>query len=353
MIYNLFITNINELIFFFLLILLISICIDLIIGEIPFFIHPVVKIGKIIDYFSKYLIKIQKKYSGIILTLIVLFMVSVISIILLLIASINFYLFLAISSVFFSTTFSIKLLLSSSKKIETELNDNIDKARESMAYLVSRKTEDLSENLIISATIETLSENITDSSISPFSYYLLFGIISILLFKMNFLNSYFSTTINQLFYLTVIIAILSAMIYRSINTLDAMVGYKNEKFMKIGWFPAKIDDLLNYFSSRFSGIVVVISAFLLNMNWKNSYYILKRDSRNCDSPNSGFTMAATAGALDIQLIKEGSYIIGDENKPLKNEYITKAINLSKLTIFLSLIILSIIFLIIIYIIIYF
>ena len=90
--------------------------------------------------------------------------------------------------------------------------------------------------------------------------------------------------------------------------------------------------------------MIIISAFLLNLNWKNSYFILKRDSKNCPSPNSGFTMSAAAGALDIQLIKENVYKIGDENQELNISHIDKAIKLSKISILVSIIFLIGIFL---------
>lgn len=118
------------------------------------------------------------------------------------------------------------------------------------------------------------------------------------------------------------------------NTLDAMVGYKTDELKDIGYFPAKIDDILNYIPSRIAGVYVVISAYLLKMDGKNSYKIMRRDARKCPSPNSGFTMATTAGALDIQLIKKDTYILGDANNEINKEDITKAVNLSKVTIVL-------------------
>ena len=113
-----------------------------------------------------------------------------------------------------------------------------------------------------------------------------------------------------------------------------MVGYKTEELADIGYCAAKIDDILNYIPSRISGIYVVISAYLLKLDGKNSFKIMKRDARKCPSPNSGYTMATTAGALNIQLIKKDTYILGDPNKKIDKDDITKAVNLSKLTIIL-------------------
>ena len=134
---------------------------------------------------------------------------------------------------------------------------------------------------------------------------------------------------DQLYWL-----LLVPMLYRMFNTLDAMVGYTTDELKDIGFVSAKIDDILNYVPSRIAGIYVVISAYLLKFDGKNSYNIMRRDARNCPSPNSGYTMATTAGALNIQLVKKGTYILGDANKEIDKEDITKAVNLSKMTIVL-------------------
>ena len=118
------------------------------------------------------------------------------------------------------------------------------------------------------------------------------------------------------------------------NTLDAMLGYKSDELINIGFFPAKIDDVLNYIPSRIAGIYVVISAYLLKLDGKNSFNMMMRDARKCPSPNSGYTMASAAGALNIQLVKKDTYILGDENKDIEVEDIENAVKLSKWTIML-------------------
>ena len=124
------------------------------------------------------------------------------------------------------------------------------------------------------------------------------------------------------------------MLYRIFNTLDAMLGYKTDELINIGFVPAKIDDILNYIPARISGIYVVMSAYMLKLDGKNAYRIMRRDARNCPSPNSGYTMATTAGALNIKLIKKETYILGDDNKDITADDISKAVKLSKLTIIL-------------------
>jgi adenosylcobinamide-phosphate synthase len=123
-----------------------------------------------------------------------------------------------------------------------------------------------------------------------------------------------------------------------VNTLDAMMGYKTPKYINTGWFPAKFDDVLNYFPARITGFLMVIAALILRMDWKNSYTIMIQDARKTPSPNSGYTMAAAAGALGIQLEKKEVYLLGEPNNPLKIETISKSILLTKVTILIFLIV---------------
>ena len=200
-------------------------------------------------------------------------------------------------------------------KLKIDLRYDINKARQSVSYLVSRDTDELTESFIVSATIESMTENITDSYIAPIFYFIL-GSIIFIVFNIN----------------DFIILLLIPFIYRISNTLDAMLGYTTDELINIGFFPAKLDDILNYIPSRISGMFVVFSAYLLRYNGKNAYEIMKRDARKCPSPNSGYTMASTAGALDIQLVKKDTYILGDNTYEINVLDISKAIKLTFLTI---------------------
>jgi adenosylcobinamide-phosphate synthase len=210
------------------------------------------------------------------------------------------------------------MLLNTARDVKADLDESLEKARNSVSYLVSRSTDELTEGFIVSAVVESLTENITDSYVAPMFYFSIFAII-VMIIPFN----------DQLYWL-----LLVPMLYRMFNTLDAMVGYTTDELKDIGFVSAKIDDILNYVPSRIAGIYVVISAYLLKFDGKNSYNIMRRDARNCPSPNSGYTMATTAGALNIQLVKKGTYILGDANKEIDKEDITKAVNLSKMTIVL-------------------
>ena len=295
-----------------LFIVIIAIVIDVIFGEPPAKIHPVVWMGKAIDFFKGYLIDYRSKISGIILTFLVVMIFTLATYVLLRLSAFNYILYILISSVILSTTFAIKVLLTSAENMKNDIDHNIEKARKSMSYLVSRNTKELNEEDLISATIETLTENITDSIIAPLFYAFIFGV-------------------------------LGAVVYRVINTLDAMVGYKTPEKIKIGWFPAKLDDILNFIPARITGILVIIAAAFLRLDWKNAYKIMRRDARKPDSPNSGYSMAAAAGALGIKLEKIGYYKIGDELSPLTTDKITEAVLLSKITVLLFILIAAVLF----------
>jgi len=295
-----------------LIIILTAVVIDVTFGEPPAKIHPVVLMGGVINKVKKLLHNYNSRLSGIILTSIVLIIFIFIFLILIKASSFNYYLYILISSLLLSTTFAIKSLLNSVVLVRNDIDIDFNRAKTTVSYLVSRKTSNLSKEELISATIETLTENITDSVIAPLIYAFIFGV-------------------------------LGAVFYRVINTLDAMVGYKNPENINIGWFPAKIDDLLNYIPARITGFIVIMASIILKLNWKNAYKVMMRDAKNTPSPNSGYPMAATAGALDIQLKKLGYYKLGDEINPINSDTITKAILLTKITIIIFLLILTILF----------
>jgi len=300
---------------FILITLILSLLVDLIYGELPTKIHPVVIIGKFISFFKNIFIKYKNRLSGFFTTLFTVICCCALLVMIMLICSINDNLFFVIFSIFLSSTFSINMLISTAKNIENDLKYDINKARQSVSYLVSRDTDELTESFIVSATIESMTENITDSYIAPIFYFTL-GSIIFIVFNIN----------------DFIILLLIPFIYRISNTLDAMLGYTTDELINIGFFPAKLDDILNYIPSRISGMFVVFSAYLLRYNGKNAYEIMKRDARKCPSPNSGYTMASTAGALDIQLVKKDTYILGDNTYEINVLDISKAIKLTSLTI---------------------
>ncbi|WP_295593572.1 cobalamin biosynthesis protein [uncultured Methanobrevibacter sp.] len=304
-----------EVYYFIIISFFISLIIDLFYGELPTKIHPVVIIGKIIAFFKNIFIKYHNRWSGFFTTLFTIVISCLILSVVMFISSVNEYLFIIIFSIVLSQTYSIKMLLSTAKDIENNLKQDLNKARQSVSYLVSRDTDELTESFIVSATIESMTENITDSYVAPVFYFIVVSIIFMIL--------------NIDYYM---ILLFVPFIYRISNTLDAMLGYTTDELIDIGFIPAKLDDFLNYIPSRLSGLFVVLSAYLLRYDGNNAFKIMKRDARKCPSPNSGYTMASTAGALNIQLVKKDTYILGDNTNEINVSDISKAIKLTSLTI---------------------
>lgn len=312
---------------FVVLALILSLAIDIIFGELPTRIHPVVIVGSFIDFFKKAFINVKGRISGLLVVLCVCAVSAIVLYVIYSICSVNGILLFIVFTILLSSSFSVNMLLQTAVDVKDALDESIDKARHLVSYLVSRDTEELTESFIVSATIESLTENITDSYIAPVLYYFVFGAIII-----------YHPFDNCLYYLLLI-----PILYRIFNTMDAMLGYQTDELADIGFFPAKIDDVLNYIPSRISGMLVVVSAYLLGFDGKNAYRIMRRDARKCPSPNSGFTMATTAGALNIQLIKKDTYILGDDNKDITADDISKAVKLTKMTIILFTIIIILLF----------
>jgi adenosylcobinamide-phosphate synthase len=162
---------------------------------------------------------------------------------------------------------------------------DLARAREELAFLVGRDTAHLDEPEILRALVETIAENTSDGVIAPLFYLGLGG--------------------PPL-----------ALTYKAINTLDSMVGYKNERCRNLGWASAKLDDAANFIPARLSGLIIVLSSFLLRRPWRNSLGILGRDRRKHESPNSAWPEAAMAGALGVQLGGLNSYFGQPSPKPL-------------------------------------
>ena len=350
MINNILLNNFYTTTTVFFVVSILAILFDELIGEFPSNIHPVVFIGNLTEYFKRIYIKYDSYFSGLALLLSVILVFGLISYVLFFIMG---YLPLIITiilfSLFLSSTFSINLLLESAENIRHLLdNHEITHARDAVSQLVSRDMRGLNRNYIISATIESLTENVTDSVISPLFYYFFLGFLIIVINCYNHLFDYsyivnnlnlfvfnnMSITSNRIVFDLLFVCILIAYIFRIVNTQDAMVGYKNDKYRKIGFFPAIVDDILNFIPARITGYLMILSARILGMDWQNGLRIMRRDARACDSPNSGYPMSAAAGCLSIQLIKKDHYILGDPIKRVDSYDIRRAYNLSRWTIFL-------------------
>lgn len=149
-------------------------------------------------------------------------------------------------------------------------------ARQALGMIVGRDTAHLDEPEIVRGTVETVAENIVDAIVSPLFYALIGGAPL-------------------------------AMAYRAVNTLDSMVGYKNDKYIHLGWASARLDDIANFIPARITALLLVVSSWMHRLDYRRSYRTIRHDARLHPSPNSGFPESAVAGALGIRLGGENVY----------------------------------------------
>lgn len=207
-----------------------------------------------------------------------------------------------------ATTIATKGLADAGLEIGRHLlAGDVAKARRSLSMVVGRDTEHLEEAEISRGAVETVAENIVDAIVSP------------------------------LFFAAIGGAPL-AMAYRAANTLDSMVGYKNEKYLHLGWASARFDDVLNYIPARLTALFLLAASRLQGLDWRRSYRIMRRDARLHPSPNSGIPEAAVAGALGVQLgglnyyqgVASHRAKLGDPLRPLRAEDILATVRLMRL-----------------------
>ena len=274
------------------LIIVLAFILDAIIGDPTKQLHPVIVMGRIIASVERRFNKnsftdVRRKFFGTLLATALPIAVFIITtLVLALTYSFNVYLGFALSVALASTTLSAKGLKEAAEAVLTHLEDkDIKGARSSLSRIVGRDTKDLDEAAIIRATIESTSENTSDGVIAPLFYMALGGVPL-------------------------------AMAYKAVNTLDSMIGYKNDRYLNFGWASAKLDDIVNYIPARLTAILMVISSMILRLNSYNAWQTILRDAGKHPSPNAGYPEAATAGALGIELGGTSRYAERAIDKPL-------------------------------------
>ena len=309
-----------------ILIMILGYIMDLVFGDPYWFPHPVRFIGKLISKTEKFIRKHAKseeslKYWGILMWLVPVVTTALVTTFIVKIASFNKYVEIFVSAFIIYTTLSTKCLKDEATKIYKVLETgDIKKSRVQLSYIVGRDTTNLSQSEIIRATVETVAENTVDGTISPMFYGFLFGPVG-------------------------------AMTYKAINTLDSMVGYKNDKYLNLGCVSAKLDDVANFIPARLTAIFMPLGAFLCGMNGINSFKIAIRDRKNHKSPNCAFAEGAAAGAIGVQLGGTNIYFgqevykptIGDKKRELENYDIVRMNKLMYATTANALLILSALF----------
>ncbi|MGL5188878.1 MAG: adenosylcobinamide-phosphate synthase CbiB, partial [Cetobacterium sp.] len=275
---------------------------DLILGDPYWFPHPVRFIGKYITFIENkiYSLKNKKVWGGV-LAFIVILSTVVLSYY---IARISEFL----EIFFLYTTLATKSLGAEGIKVYKILKSgDLQKAQKELSYLVSRDTGEMDEVQVVRSTMETIAENSVDGIIAPMFY--------------AFLGSFILID-------GVSMALPLAMGYKAVNTLDSMVGYKNDKYIDFGMVSAKVDDFFNFIPARLSGLIIIpIATFLLGMGIKKPLKIFFRDRKNHSSPNSGHPEAVFAGAIGVQFGGKTKYFgkyfekptIGDKLKEFQCE----------------------------------
>lgn len=206
-----------------------------------------------------------------------------------------------IGSILLKTTIAIRGLEQHGRRVmESISSDNLGEAQDRLAMLVKRSTKQLDKNHVVSGVLETTSENIVDGVTGPLFYFGLFGLPG-------------------------------AFVYRTINTFDSMIGYRDSIFSNVGWFAANCDKVLNYIPARVTGYVMVLAAMIVGADWKNALYTMRTDGKKTSSPNAGIPMAAMAGALHTKFEKIDHYSLGNGTTELNQAHFKSAIALMKAT----------------------
>jgi adenosylcobinamide-phosphate synthase len=283
--------------------------IDMIAGDPHGLPHPVVYMGKTIALLEKLLRKAFPKTpageraAGALMWLLVAggsFMLPFL--LLKACAKAGPYLRFALESLMCWQVLAAKSLKDESVKVERALKDEgLEAARRAVSMIVGRDTERLDEAGVIRAAVETVAENTSDGVIAPIFYIALGGP-------------------------------LGGCLYKAANTMDSMVGYKNDRYIDFGRCAALFDDVVNYIPARLAALELVLAAYLTGMDGKNAWRIWKRDRRNHASPNSAQTESAVAGALGLRLAGDAVYFgklhkkpfIGDDLRPIEPEDIRRS-----------------------------
>ena len=289
--------------------------------------HPICLIGYLISFLEKKIRKLFPKqpkgefYGGLVMVVLVLFISTAVPIVLLKAAKwIHPYLALVLEIIMCYQLLAARSLRDESMKVYHALHQHdIEGARKAVSMIVGRDTQRLDAAGIAKAAVETVAENASDGVIAPMIFIAIGGV------PLGFF-------------------------YKAVNTMDSMVGYKNEKYLYFGRAAAKLDDVMNYVPSRISGLLMVASAALTGGDAKRAWHIFCRDRYNHASPNSAQTEAVMAGALNVQLAGDAWYFgelhkkktIGDDIRPVEAEDIVRANKLLYGTAVVSLVIFTLV-----------
>lgn len=284
---------------------------DLLIGDPHWLYHPVRLIGNLISLLESILLKEKdtsaKKYrKGMVLAILTPLITGIVIVSILVVGyHINMILGCVIETIMCYQILAVKSLKVESMKVYYALDkEGLQQARNAVAMIVGRDTKQLDEHGVVRAAVETVAENTSDGVIAPLFYMMLFGAVG-------------------------------GFVYKAVNTMDSMIGYKNDKYLYFGRFAAKLDDVVNFIPARIGGCLMVVSAGIAQLAEKcntkdktNSHYsiwnawkIFKSDRKKHSSPNAAQTESACAGALKVALSGDNYYFGKLVHKPQIGEAI--------------------------------
>lgn len=295
---------------------------DLIFGDPVWLYHPVRIIGKLITLFEKLLRRLfpdsraGQRTAGVFLVLFVTgISTAVPALVLHWLYQVQVWAGFAVETFWCYQLLAVKALRVESMRVYSAVKEgDLPKARYAVSMIVGRDTDCLDAQGVTKAAVETVAENSSDGVVAPLLFLMIGGAAG-------------------------------GFFYKSINTMDSMVGYKNDKYRYFGTFAAKLDDVVNFLPARIAGGLMILAGYLWGFDGKNAARIYRRDKKNHESPNSAHTEAVMAGALDIQLAGDAWYFgelhrkptLGDPIRPVEPEDIPRSNRLMVGTAFLALV----------------
>ncbi len=286
-----------------------GVILDFIIGDPRWIYHPVRLIGRLISSLESLIRRVFPKtkrgelVGGVLIVILTVIITGGVTLILAIgTYKINPWLYFAVEAVMCCFLLAAKSLKTESMRVYYKLmQDDTEGARESVSMIVGRDTERLGRSGIIKAAVETVAENTSDGVTAPLLYMMIGGA------PLGF-------------------------VYKAVNTMDSMLGYKNDKYLYFGCAAARTDDFANFIPARITAWIMILSAKICGFDYRNAKKIYRRDRANHASPNSAHTEAVCAGALDVRLAGDAFYFgklykkpyIGDDLRPIESEDIPRA-----------------------------
>ena len=291
---------------------------DLLLGDPPTWPHLVRWYGKVITWAEKWFYPIKNKHFGGFLLVIVTLLLGAGAPLVCRYGAYRLqpWCYTAIGAVLCWQCLAAKSLCAESGKVYNALQTgSLRHAQQAVAMIVGRDTDVLDEAGVTRAAVETVAENTSDGEVAPLFFMLLLGPAG-------------------------------GCLYKAVNTMDSMVGYRNERYARFGTCAARLDDAANYLPARLAALLMIAAAHLVGMDGKNAFRIWRRDRRNHASPNSAQTESVMAGALNIRLAGDAQYFgvihhkpyIGDDIRPIQPEDILRSHRLLRITAWLMLLI---------------